>query len=391
MQRRTFIRLAGGGVVFAAAAIAAGVALTAGSAMPESATAAWRTAGAETEPRRFVLAHAILAPNPHNMQPWIADLGTAGIITLRLDTARLLPATDPFGRQILMGAGAFLEVLAIAATAIGLRAEIALFPDGEPGPRLDGRAFARVRLVAAAGQARDPLFAAITARRTDRRAYDLARPPGAAEWDALTAAIGGLERFGSTEGAADPRLPAIRTIVREAWRRELETAATMMESLKVLRVGGAEIDRYRDGIAITDPLLVALVRTGLFDRSVPPAPGSSAMTAQIDDFDRITAATPAYLWLVTEGNRRAQQIDAGRGFARAALAGAGLGLVMHPNEQSLQEYPEVAAQYQAIHALLEAPAPRFTVQILARVGRLPAGVAAADPAPRRGLGAHVAA
>jgi hypothetical protein len=45
----------------------------------------------------------------------------------------------------------------------------------------------------------------------------------------------------------------------------------------------------------------------------------------------------------------------------------------------------VADQYQAIHQLLEAPMPRYTVQMLARVGYLPSNVAAASPAPRRGL------
>ncbi|MFZ4069916.1 MAG: hypothetical protein ACOYJ6_07400, partial [Caulobacterales bacterium] len=34
--------------------------------------AAWRAPGAgEADPRRYALAHAILAPNPHNMQPWL--------------------------------------------------------------------------------------------------------------------------------------------------------------------------------------------------------------------------------------------------------------------------------------------------------------------------------
>lgn len=58
---------------------------------------------------------------------------------------------------------------------------------------------------------------------------------------------------------------------------------------------------------------------------------------------------------------------------------------MHPNEQALQEFAEVAAPYQAIHQWLDALAPRFTVQMLARLGHLPAGVAAAALAPRRGL------
>ncbi|MBL8352170.1 MAG: twin-arginine translocation pathway signal protein [Burkholderiaceae bacterium] len=386
MQRRRFIRLAGGGLV--AAAVAGPLAACSAFEVPPGAVAAWQPPAADTELRRWLLAHALLAPNPHNMQPWLADLRTPGEITLRLDPQRLLPATDPYGRQILMGAGAFLELLLMAAAERGQRAELALFPDGEPAERLDGRAFARVRLAADAGVPRDPLFAQVLRRRTDRRAYDPARPPSVADGQALQAAAAPFAlRFGlAGSTAADaPRLQAIRTIAREAWRLELTTEAPMMESMKVLRIGAAEIDRHRDGITITRPLLVALARTGLFDRSRFPAPDSQATQGQIDEFDAVTAATPAYLWLVSEGNRRAQQVDAGRAYVRVNLAGSAVGLAMHPNQQSLQEYPEVAGPYRAIHELLGAPAPKFTVQMLARVGHLPAGTAAQPPAPRRGL------
>ena len=388
MNRKTFISLLGGGIVLAAGAGVAAVAI--GSRMPASATASWRDASGEADLRRFVLAHALLAPNPHNMQPWIADLSVADSIALRLDPARLLPATDPFGRQILMGAGAFLELLAMAAAARGHRTDITLFPAGDPGERLDGRVFAHVRLVADAAIPPDPLFAQVLARRTDRRAYDPARPVSTVEATSLRAAAGGAVRFGLAGGDDATRLARIRTIVREAWRLELITPDTMMESMRVLRVGGAEIDRHRDGIAITSPLLFALAKLGLLDRGVAPAPDSTAVKQQIADFDAITAATPAFLWIVTEGNRREQQIAAGRAFARVALAGTAMGLVMHPNEQSLQEYKEVAGPYHAIHDLLEAPTPRFTVQMLARLGALPQGVAAAGPAPRRGLAALLA-
>ena len=386
IQRRRFIRLAGGGLV--AAAVAGPLAGCSAFEVPPGAVAAWQGPPADTELRRWLLAHALLAPNPHNMQPWLADLRTPGEITLRLDPQRLLPATDPYGRQILMGAGAFLELLVMAAAERGQRAELALFPDGEPAERLDGRAFARVRLVADATVARDPLFAQVFRRRTDRRAYDPARSPSAADVQQLRAAAAPFGvRFGLAGSAAadGPRVQAIRDIAREAWRLELTTEAPMMESMKVLRIGAAEIDQHRDGITITSPLLVMLARTGLLDRTKFPAPDSQATRGQIKDFDAITASTPAYLWLVTEGNRRPQQVDAGRAYVRVNLAGAALGLAMHPNEQSLQEYPEVAGPYQAIHALLDAPAPRFTVQMLARLGHLPAGAGAAPPAPRRGL------
>lgn len=387
MQRRHFIRLAGGGLV--AAAVAGPLAGCSALDVPPGAIAAWQPPPAPTELRRWVLAHALLAPNPHNMQPWVADLGQPGQITLRLDPKRLLPATDPYGRQILMGAGAFLELLVMAAAERGHRAELALFPEGEPAQRLDARPFARVTLVPDNSVARDPLFAAVFQRRTDRRPYDPSRAPAVEAVERLRAAAAPFGvRFGLA-GAADAgdaaRVASIRAIAREAWRLELTTEATMMESMHVLRIGASEINRHRDGITITSPLLFALDRTGLLDRSAFPAPDSSATQGQIKDFDAITASTPAYLWLVTEGNQRRQQIDAGRAYVRVNLAATAAGLALHPNEQALQEYPEVAGPYRAIHALLDAPAPKFTVQMLARVGHLPAGAAPLAPAPRRGL------
>ena len=192
-------------------------------------------------------------------------------------------------------------------------------------------------------------------------------------------------RFGSATAADGARLAAIQAIVREAWRIELTTEAPMMESVRLLRVGGAEIDQHRDGISITSPMVVALDTLGLFDRGRFPAADSQAVTAQLKDFDTITASTPAYFWLVTEGNSRDLQVAAGRAHARVHLAATAAGLALHPNEQALQEYPEVARPHQAVHALLQAPAPQFTVQMLARLGRLPQGTAALAPAPRRGL------
>ena len=395
MKRRAFIRLAGGGVVLAASA--GGLAGCSVFEVPASAVAAWQGPAPDAELRHSVLSYALLAPNPHNMQPWLADLAKPGEILLRLDPQRLLPATDPYGRQILMGAGAFLELLVLAAAERGQRAEIHLFPDGEPGLRLDGRAFARLRLLPDAGAAPDPLFKQVLARRTDRRAYDPSRAIAPADVQRLRAAVDGLPLRLGLAGAADTiaadrgRLDSIRAIAREAWRIELSTEAPMMESMRVLRVGSAEIDQHRDGITIDSPLLVALAKTGLFDRSTFPAPDSSTTRGQIQDFDALTASTPAYLWLVSEGNQRSQQIAAGRAYARINLAASAAGLALHPNEQALQEFDAVAEPYRAIHALLDAPQPGHTVQMLARLGYLPAGTAPRPPAPRRGLARQLVA
>ena len=70
---------------------------------------------------------------------------------------------------------------------------------------------------------------------------------------------------------------------------------------------------------------------------------------------------------------------------RVQLAGTAHGISMQPLQQALQEYPEQQIPYTGIHNLLDAPRPRYTVQMWARVGYGPQ----IEPAPRRGLSAHI--
>lgn len=383
MQRRNFVRLVGGGAVFAAAAPLAACS----SALPDEAIAAWKGPGDEPDPRRWILAHAILAPHSHNLQSWLVDLRVPGEILLRCDPGRLLPQTDPFSRQIMMSHGTFLELLDIAARERGLRAETTLFPEGAYGPeRIDARPVARVRLLPDAAVAKDPLFAQILLRHTNRNVYDPARPVPAAAWQAMAAAVQPHDlRFGHVGTEQAQALQRHRDIARAAWKVELTTPRAMLESFKVMRVGASEIARHRDGLSMTDPMVVALTRLGLFDRSQAPAPDSFATTSQIKDFDRKIDSTPAFLWLVSQGNARATQVNAGRAYARVQLAATAQGLAMQPLQQALQEYPEQARHHADIHRLLDAPQPAQSVQMWARVGY----AAPVQPAPRRGLDAHV--
>jgi len=385
MDRRNFIRVLGGGVVLAAGA---GVAGCSGD-IPAEAVAAWRGPGEEPDLRRWLLGYAILAPHSHNLQSWLADLRTPGEIVLRCDLKRLLPETDPFSRQIMMSHGTFLELLDIAARQRGLRAEISLFPEGEFGPqKIDSRPVARIRLVPDASVAKDPLFAQVLRRRTNREAYELQRPVPAEAWHAMAAAVQPHPlRFGFV-GAEQPELLAKhRAIAAEAWRIELTTPRTIMESYKVLRVGAAEIAEHRDGLSLTDPKIVLLNRLGLFDRSQAPAADSYATTSQIEEFGRKLATTPGFLWLVSEGNDRVTQVGAGRAYARVQLAATAHGVSMQPLQQALQEYPEQAAPHAQIRQLLGAAQPAQTVQMWARVGFAPP----VQPAPRRGVDAIVQA
>jgi hypothetical protein len=383
MDRRAMIRILGGGAIAAATAPLAACS----SGIPPEAVAAWRGPGDEPDLRRWVLAHAILAPHSHNLQSWLVDLRTDGEIVLRCDLNRLLPETDPLSRQIMMSQGTFLELLDLAARERGHRAEITLFPEGTFGPeRLDARPVARVRLVPDTAVAKDPLFAQIFRRHTNRNAYDTSRAVPAAAWQAMAAAAApqGIT-LAHVDAGAPELLAQHRRIAKDAWRIELTTPQTMFESTKVLRIGAAEIAEHRDGISLTSPFVVAMARLGLFDRSGPPAPDSMAVKGQIDDFNAKLDSTQAFLWMVTPDNGRATQVNAGRAYARVQLAATAQGVVMQPVSQAIQEFKEMAGPYQAFHRLADATAPGQTVQMWARVGYAPS----AGPAPRRGLDAHI--
>jgi hypothetical protein len=383
MQRRRFIRVLGGGVVLAAVAGATGCS----GAMPAQAVAAWQGPGDEPDLRRWVLGWAILAPHSHNLQSWLVDLSVPGQILLRCDPGRLLPQTDPFSRQIMMSQGTLLELLDMAARERGHRADITLFPEGAFGPRhVDGRPVALIRLVADPGVAKDPLFAQITQRHTNRNAYDPARPVPAAAWAAMADAVQphGL-RFGHVGIDQPQAMQQQRAVAAEAWRIELVTPRTILESYKVLRVGAAEVVQHRDGISLLDPKVVWLNRLGLFDRSQAPGPNDFATTSQIEDFNAKLSSTPAFLWMVSPGNDRITQVNSGRAYVRVQLAATAHGVSMQPLSQALQEYPEQAQPYADIHRLLDAGAPQQTVQMWARVGFAPP----VPPAPRRGVEAHI--
>src|SRR3982751_1457725 len=112
-RRRTFVRLLGGGVIASAGAGSLAV-WSLSPEFPAEAVEIWRGPGSEPDARKRAIAYAVTAPNPHNRQPWLLDLRTPDTITLYCDVERLLPQTDPFGRQILIGHGAFLELLVMA-------------------------------------------------------------------------------------------------------------------------------------------------------------------------------------------------------------------------------------------------------------------------------------
>lgn len=377
MHRRNFIRLIGGGAVFAATA-----GLSACAEAPDPTTAWVSPGSSQRDVRFYALAHAILAPNPHNRQPWLARLDGDDQLSLFVDRTRLLPATDPFGRQIVIGCGAFLELLSIAASIKGYQAQVLPFPDGQPERSFDQRPFARVTFVK--GGAADPLFRYILRRRTSRDPFADQKIPRA-DLAALEAAglAPGL-RTGSVSGG--PGLEGLKDMTKRAFHREVDTPAANQETVDLIRIGAHEVAEHRDGISLTGAPMEAMKAVGILTRENLAKPGTIAFKQNRSFCDPLCDSARAFVWIVSQGEGRMLELASGRAYARMTLEATARHVALQPMSQALQEYPEMAPLF-AESLRRTAVQPGERLQMLVRAGYAAEG----PPAPRRGLAAHLRA
>jgi len=333
--------------------------------------AGWRDPGAaETDVRRFALAHAILAPNPHNTQPWIVELDDADGMTLYCDLDRRIPFTDPLDRQITVGCGCFLELYRMSAGLRGYWPEITFFPEGEPTPRLDARPVARVLLGPQQQQANsDPSILQIPNRRTNRKPYE-ARVPTAEQLDELVNGVVGMgeEYTGGVYWTNDPvRVAQGRELVWRAWDRELRTQGAAAETFEWLRFGRRAIAEHRDGLGMSGAGIELFKMLGQLDREELINPDSESNKTAARDWREMAMTSPAFLWITSYGDTPSMRLNAGRAYARFALHAAGMGFSIHPWSQALQEYEEMADLRAELREFL-APPEGETVQMLVRIG-----------------------
>ncbi|MEM7458683.1 MAG: twin-arginine translocation pathway signal protein [Pseudomonadota bacterium] len=330
------------------------------------ARAPWRAAGESFgDPRLDALSYAILAPNPHNRQPWQFDLVGDDRIDVYVDLERRLPHTDPFDRQITIGFGCMMELLRMAAAEKGYVVEIAPFPDGAPQPRLNGNRMAQVRFSSDTAPDKDPLFAEVLQRRSTKDPYDPAQPVGA---DVLNSVIAGGE--GSLEIGGTLDAVQRDRIIDLAWQGfmiEFATDLTRRESIELMRIGNRAVVDNPDGIDMGGLPMGLMKMTGIITQEGLDTPGSMAFEEGIKMYEPIIHSAQGFVWVKAASDTREDQLQAGRAWVRMNLAAQQAGLCVHPLSQILQEFPEMAEPYEAIRQELRV-GPNGAVQMLGRVG-----------------------
>jgi hypothetical protein len=327
--------------------------------------------------RLKLISYAMLAPSSHNIQPWLVKLTEEDRFDLYVDPSRLLPESDPPSRQTHISQGAFLEYLKIAASGLGVRAEIDHFPQGLYGNDVvENKPVASIRLVADVSVPQDPFFPWLQIRQSNKRVYDKKQIPPQILDELRRQA---REKDLTTELSDSGELvSALGAMIGKAMAIETAGAERHKELVDVFRFSEEEALRFRDGFSLANNGVTgfkrALVETFfLGTKEKAYATDASFAKEGIKMAYRQAESAAAYGWIVSETNTRLDQVQAGERYTRINLLTARQGIGQHPMSQILAEYEEMNELQQEFLELLRIPRGA-TVQMIFRLGY-------ADPVP----------
>ena len=278
-----------------------------------------------------LLESAILAPSPHNVQPWAIRIEDCSTATLFVDLQRALPKEDVKGAFLISAMGIFLEALAVVAAHEKRRLSYLVsehLPEIVKQIRVADELlpFAKMRLDDDANVNSEFDAEVVTRRATARMAYEATPVPEKSlqRLAEVAAAQGAI--FGSTANPATIRAIADANIT--ALFDDLNDASYHDEIALWFRCGERQEREHRDGLSSrcmsmsSLELSIAKNAPGLLR-----VPGLSAAAAS---HYRRALVTPCIGWLSGDFWEPRAALTAGHALMRFWLAVTAEGLSLHP-------------------------------------------------------------
>lgn len=278
-----------------------------------------------------LVSAGVLAASPHNTQPWRFAVGRLGVDVFEVPE-RALGAMDPFGRERLIGLGAAIHNMALAASRIGRAAVVSVLPDAANPLHV-----ARIELGPEGALAPPhPLLSAIGQRHTHRGAWTGA--PLTADDLARVTAIPLAPGLAVPLFAANsPRGQRFAALTRDATAAIVEDAEMSADGHAWFRHSRRDQDRYMDGLGIaTSGLSPALAFAGAMLPAQSAAEASRYWLAGTIETALPTASAFGLITVADPWDRRGALL-AGMAWQRLHLQATALGLVAQP----LNQLPEM--------------------------------------------------
>jgi hypothetical protein len=307
-----------------------------------------------TDRWRELLEHARWAPSPHNGQQWLLQPRSDESARLLCDPARLLPAIDPTGAFAMVGLGAFIETLAVAARAGRQELEVTNISGPPAADAPEPAAVAELRL--RAGGSDQLSVDLVHRRRTSRLPYD----GRSVEGPIVERLERACARFGQRiEVSSDPALVGwLLQLDATYLLRDLRLRPPREELAHWLRYSNRSAAAAGDGFSpaamdVPGWMLRVLVHAGPL-YGLPPV---AALVRKLHDDSVRGTATAA--WLAGPFQTPADWIAAGRAFCRVSLELAADGIFLQPLGSVIDE--------DILHHRLN-PRRNGTVWIVVRMG-----------------------
>ena len=275
-----------------------------------------------------LISAAVLAPSPHNSQPWRFSVVTGDQILLHADFSRKLGTMDPFEREMFIGLGCALENIAITAPGAGFTADIAMLPDSKRG-------LAALVNLTPADPSPHRLERAITQRRTDRGPYDTARTIDDATLRALEGELGDVPFTLVFLPRGSDRATSFTDLTMQATRDIVADARMSRDSARWYRQRQAVTDARHDGLTMQtqgfSPWKETLVRL------MPQVSTKTAHIAWLRNTRQVQLPTAAQFGLFVVPPEEllddTMSLQIGRAWQRLHLAATLAGIACQPMNQ----------------------------------------------------------
>jgi hypothetical protein len=324
-----------------------------------------------TKPVMKAITYGLTAPSPHNTQSWYLD--TISDTEMFLYVKHVLPETDPPARQILMGAGCFIELVSIGMTQEGYETNVSYLPQGDfrlTANKMSDKPVAKISFVKNANVKRDVLSGYIYQRGTNRKPYK-GKMITQAEFDSIKSLMGEYHSELQFYSGKEPMQPYL-DIFSQAMEIETRTKATNEETRQKFRFSEKELAQKRDGISLPqmgyEGFILKIATKQMNNGDSLTWHSEKNIKATMKGINKGIYSSKGLIFFKTKTNTKLDWIKSGRDYARFNIAIAKLGIVTHPYNQVIQEYPEMEDLQKKFRELAKVKEGEKT-QMIVRVGR----------------------